>query len=92
VSEIADNAANHSFTKHVINQKEFPGINSVSELSKKASEVIYKPTHSKVLTNGRSAFYNSGDNTLVIYNSATLEASTVFKPTEGISYYTNSLK
>ena len=85
------NIKNHAYDKHVVKQQEFPTIQSPIQFMFKAKDVIANANNKKILTGGRTAFYDSISNTLVIINLSNPSKSTMFKPSAGINYY-NLLK
>ena len=93
LDDIAENIYNHSWNKHIIKQKEFLEISTKLQFIQKIQDTISGNfTHTKLLSNGRKAIYNSKDNTLVIYNSEKTSASTMFRPKTKMEYYNKNLK
>lgn len=77
-------AHGHAWSKH---KKEFPELSGPDDLARTVERVRSEPTHHKQLSNGREAWYDSADNTLVIYDPKSPDLGTVFRPVNGVDYY-----
>jgi hypothetical protein len=88
-AQAAEDIANgHAFDKHL---GEFPEVSTRQEFQQVIDNVIENPTDSKSLSNGRTAYYDSQSNTLVITDPSSADGGTAFRPTNGVGYY-NGLK
>lgn len=87
VRESSDAIANgHAFAKHVVEGGEFPGVSNPDQLAR-IVERARTYGDSRALSNGRTAFYDGRDNTLVIRNPNSADGGTVFRPTDGRDYF-----
>jgi filamentous hemagglutinin len=82
-------AGGHAFDKHVIQAGEFPGITTRSEFSSQIENVINNASDVKILSKGRSAYLDSSSGTVVIRNPSAADGGTIFKPTQGKTYFDN---
>jgi filamentous hemagglutinin len=82
-------ADGHSYDKHVIKQKEYPGVTSKPQFQKVVQETIDNPSAEKPLKNGRYGWWNDSSGTVVIYDPNSPDGGTAFRPTAGKSYYDN---
>jgi hypothetical protein len=82
IRNVAANAAQHSYDEHVVARQEFPEIGSQVELQLLAQNVI-KNNPPQLASRGRTLFYGSSSNTLVIVNTRDPEKSTVYRPPKG---------
>lgn len=81
----------HAFNKHVVKKGEFPEVSTPDDLARVVERVRTHGTHQRSLTQGRRAFYDAHDNTLVIRNPNSKDGGTVFRPDDGLDYF-NDLK
>jgi hypothetical protein len=92
--ETVDFITGHAFGPHVLGSRdrplpftntlrEFPGIRTLSQFRGHIYNVISNPTRTRILENGRSAFWHNPSGTLVIVNTRNLPRSTAFQPTNG---------
>jgi hypothetical protein len=81
--------AGHAFEKHIVKQGEFPGwIRTRSQFTQHIEQVLNDPlTHSKVLSNNKTAYWHSPTSTVVIRNPNAIDGGTVFQPLNGINYF-----
>lgn len=87
VDKVAESiASGHSFTKHVVEEKQFPEVSTKAKFGKLVSDVMFWGTN-RNLADGRIAYWR-GD-TIVIYNPNDKDLGTCFKPEQGQSYYDN---
>jgi filamentous hemagglutinin len=87
--QIADG---HAFEKHIIQGKEFPGISTRQQFQEYLEQIMNSPkTLVKILSSGRTGFYDKISNTIIIYTPKAIDKGTAFKPKEGINYFLNSL-
>ncbi len=77
------------FDKHVIQGGEFPGITTRPQFSSQIENVINNASDVKVLSNGRTAYWDSTSGTVVIRNPSAVDGGTAFKPTQGKTYFDN---
>ena len=76
----------------MVKRGEFPLVNSKDKLAKGVEKVLASPeTVSRSLANSRTAHWHGPSGTLVIHNPNAPDLGTVFRPTEGVSYF-NKLK
>jgi RHS repeat-associated protein len=88
IKQIGDYAAQHSFQKHVIDQKEFGSMmKNESQLSEYAQGVMRNPSDVRQLSNGRTAFWDNRLGGVVIHNAQDPKQSTVFRPTTEFGRY-----
>lgn len=76
-------AGGHAFDKHVIQNGEFPGITTRAQFSGQIENVINNASDVKILSNGRTAYWDSSSGTVVIRNPSAADGGTAFKPTQG---------
>ena len=88
IVEQAANAAEHGYEEHI---GEFPDVHSQIELQLRAQDVI-RNSKPEFARDGRTFFYQSSTNTLVVINTSSPEDSTVFRPEEGRAYVDRNLK
>lgn len=74
----------HAWAKH---GGEFPWIHSQAEFIATIDAIIAKPSMSKSLSNGRTAYWDSKTGTIVITDPNTRDGGTMFRPSQGKSYY-----
>lgn len=87
VTVVAKQVAEHAYDKH---HSEWGGDLSKSEFADLASDMMMDgsgKTVEKELSSGRRAYYHAEKNVLVIWNTASPESSTCFRPTNGKTYY-----
>jgi hypothetical protein len=87
VTVVAKQVAEHAYDKH---HEEWGSDMSKSEFADLASDMMMDgsgKTVEKALSSGRRAFYHAEKNVLVIWNTASPESSTCFRPTNGKTYY-----
>ena len=94
-ARIANQIANgHAFQKHVIGpatprNSVFTDISTRAELSNRVYNTMTNPTHSKALPGGRTAFYDSNSNTVVMVDPMHRDMGSSYPPSTGMSYYNN---
>jgi hypothetical protein len=71
----------HSWQKHVVDQKEFPDVQSKDDLREVVEDVMENPTEWGYRDDGSIYWYDEFDNTIVIKNPAGL-GGTVYRPTQ----------
>ncbi|MGH9423419.1 MAG: RHS repeat-associated core domain-containing protein, partial [Thermoanaerobaculia bacterium] len=80
----------HAFVKHVLERGEFEGlgIRTTRQLAKFVYNIVESATGAdvKVLSRGRTAFWDSETGTVVIRDLRSKEMGTVFRPTNGRAY------
>lgn len=81
-------ASGHAWTQH---QGEFPGW-SQSDFKKAIEETVQNPDEVKQLSNGRTAYWNDREKMVVIHDPSSPDHGTAFRPTNGKTYFDNSLK
>ena len=101
--KVVNDIVAHSYDKHVVQQKEFETLTGAKKLTPAGDAVkqkkelgtiveeVAKSGTKKVLTGGRTAYYDATENILVIHNANNEAQSTVFRPTNGQAYV-NGLK
>lgn len=84
-------AGGHAFEKHVLQQGEFSGlgIRTRAQFAQHIENVVNNPTSSKMLSNGRSAYWDESTNTVVIRNPKASDGGTAFRPVNGRAYFDN---
>ena len=91
IEERAVEAADHAYEKHVFDQADFPEIGSQVQLQLLAQDVM-KTSKPEIAPNGRTLFYQSSTNTLVIINSRSPEDSTIYRPPRRRQYVDDLLR
>jgi RHS repeat-associated protein len=81
----------HAFAKHVIKQAEFPGF-SQYQFQRHIQSILNNPTEMKLLTRGRTAYWDQKTGTVVIRNPVQGDGGTAFRPTAGYDYFLKELK
>jgi RHS repeat-associated protein len=76
-------ANGHAWAKH---QGEFPGW-SQGDFEGAIKETMQGPDEMKSLSNGRTAYWNSKQNMVVIEDPANVDSGTAFRPTNGKAYF-----
>ncbi|QIM16203.1 hypothetical protein G7067_06850 [Leucobacter insecticola] len=74
-------ASGHAFQKHVIDQKEFPGITTREQFARLIEDVVQNG-QKRELTNGKTYYWKDG--TLVIRNPRAIDGGTAYRPVEGM--------
>ncbi|GBE24029.1 hypothetical protein BMS3Bbin02_00294 [bacterium BMS3Bbin02] len=83
VGGAANRIANgHAWAKHAA---EFPDVASVGQFESLVLDVMENASEAKELVGGRRAFWSEG--TLVIFDPASIDGGTVFRPRDGFAYY-----
>ena len=79
----------HAFNKHVLKKGEFQGlgIRTRKQFAEHIEKVIMKPTATKNLDRGRTAYWDKKTGTVVIRNPKDPDGGTAFRPDEGIKYF-----
>jgi filamentous hemagglutinin len=77
----------HAFDKHVLERGEFPEITTKEQFQKHINNIISNPSEQKILSNGRSAYWDNNSGTVVIKNPNTTDGGTAFKPSGGKNYF-----
>ncbi len=78
-------ANGHAYQKHVIEKREFPSITSKAQFFSLIKNIVTAPTASKSLVRGRTAYWSSANNTIVIVDPSTTDKGTAFVTTK--AYY-----
>jgi hypothetical protein len=78
-------ANGHAYDKHVILKKEFPSITSKTQFFSLIKSIVTNPTASKSLVRGRTAYWSTASNTIVIVDPSTADKGTAFVTTK--AYY-----
>jgi hypothetical protein len=81
----AERIAQHSYWKHVIEQREFTA--TYRDFTSIVYETLARPSFSRDLQGGRTAYWNSSKNMIVFINPNNPARSTAFVPRQGISYF-----
>ena len=82
-------ATGHALTKHLSEFSDL-GITTERQLINYVSKVIRNPNLTKELERGRIAYYDTTDQTLVIFDPNSIDLGTSFRV--DIDYYNNKLK
>jgi hypothetical protein len=93
-AEVAEKIAKgHAWGKHVVKKGEFDGIVSdEKEFKELVERIISKPSESKSLENGRTAYWDDATGSVVIANPNDKDGGTCFRPGSGKEYYDEELK
>jgi RHS repeat-associated protein len=83
-------AGGHAFLKHVVERGEFPGIRTRRQFAELIETVMEKPTHTRELSAGRTAYWRDG--VVVIRNRRAGDGGTAFVPRHGLRYFLEELK
>jgi hypothetical protein len=78
-------AGGHAWSKH---QQDFAGLTK-DDVAKLIDRIMNHPSDSKLLTAGRSAFWDDVSRTVVIRDPNSPDMGTAFKPARGRAYYDN---
>ena len=82
-------AGGHAYDKHVTKGGEFPGITTRQQFSNLIENIINNASNIKVLSNGRTAYWDSTSGTVVIRHPSAVDGGTAFKPIQGKTYFDN---
>ncbi|MFQ3609802.1 MAG: hypothetical protein SNJ55_14300 [Chloroherpetonaceae bacterium] len=89
--QVAELIANgHAYQKHVVQQKEFPEVESVTAFVVLVQYVIVSG-RKKTLSGGRVAYWSAVAKTVVIYPVYSPQNGTAFRPKTGEDYFNNLL-
>ena len=79
-------AGGHAYDKHL---EEFAdlGISTDSQFAQHVEQVMTNPSEMRVLTNGRTAYWDARTGTVVIRDPARVDGGTAFRPTQGKAYF-----
>jgi len=80
-------AAGHAYDKHVVAERQFPGIASRAAFAALIQGIIEHPTASRQLTSERTAWWDEASGTVVIANPHDRDGGTCFKPRAGRPYF-----
>jgi len=78
-------AGGHAFTKHA---GEF-GFTTPGQMASHVENVMTNPSSIRNLTNGWTAYWDNATQSAVIRNPTAVDGGTVFRPTNGITYFNN---
>jgi len=78
-------ASGHAFAKHA---SEFGNITQ-NEFKEAVQSTMANPSEVRVLSNGRTAYWNDSNGMVVIKNPAAADGGTAFIPTAGKAYFNN---
>jgi filamentous hemagglutinin len=59
------------------------------QFSSHIENIINNPSDVKILSNGRIAYWDDANQTVVIRNPSAADGGTAFKPTQGKTYFNN---
>jgi RHS repeat-associated protein len=82
-------AGGHAFDKHVVQGGEFPGITTSEQFSSTIENIINNASDIRILSNGRTAYWDDASQTVVIRNPSAVDGGTAFKPNQGKTYFNN---
>lgn len=85
-------AAGHTYKKHVLEQDEFPWIESREEFRDFIAGIVRKPTASKSLRDGRTGFWDRKTGTIVVHDPNHPDGGTAFRRRDAERYYNERLK
>jgi hypothetical protein len=92
IKEVARKMANgHGFQKHVIRQREFPGMTR-AKYQNMVEEIMAQPSEIRGLRNGRRAYWDESRKVVVVYDPNAKDCGSAFKPREGYDYFSDVLK
>lgn len=87
--KVADQIANgHAWAKHG-QQFASLGIGDEGDFAKFIKKILDKPSKVKKLLRGRTAFWDSNTDTIVIRDPHNPDGGTAFRPSSGIKYFRN---
>ncbi|MGB3410197.1 MAG: hypothetical protein WBA45_03290 [Microthrixaceae bacterium] len=78
-------ASGHSYTKHVVERGEFPGIRTRTQFADMVENVINNYDDLRHLSGGRTAYWRDG--VVVIRNPRAPDGGTAFVPRDGYDYF-----
>jgi len=81
----------HSYAKHVILQKEFPGF-SRRQFESHIRNILNNPSEMKNLSKGRTGYWDEISETVIVRNPFAKDGGTAFRPTTKKEFYDGSLK
>jgi filamentous hemagglutinin len=79
-------AKGHAWSKH---KGEFPELSTADEFAQHIAQIMAKPSASKNLAKGRTAFWDDQTETIVIRDPSSPDLGTAFKPRNGQAYFDN---
>ena len=79
----------HAFDKHVVQQAEYPGVTDKLQFGKIIQDAIESAGAEKALANGRYAWWDDTSGTAVIFDPASPDLGTAFRPKNGKPYFNN---
>ncbi|MFO0765053.1 MAG: RHS repeat-associated core domain-containing protein [Patescibacteria group bacterium] len=80
----------HAYDKHVAKEGQFSGIaTDKATFSQHIDYVMKNPTETKMLQNGRYAYWQESTNTVIIRDPRSSDMGTAFQPKNGKSYFDN---
>ncbi|WP_369390252.1 polymorphic toxin-type HINT domain-containing protein [Streptomyces sp. CG1] len=82
-------ADGHAFRKHVVEQGEFPGIQTREQFAEMVEDVVLNGER-RVAGGGRSAYWRNG--VIVIRNPNSRDGGTVFAPKDGKQYFLTNFR
>ncbi|MBX3373176.1 MAG: hypothetical protein KF817_05020 [Phycisphaeraceae bacterium] len=84
-------AGGHAFGKHAGEFADL-GIQTRQQFASHIENIMNYPSATRALSNGRTAFWDNATGTVVIRNPSAVDGGTAFRPTTGMSYFTDTLK
>lgn len=78
-------AGGHAFTKHVVQQGQFPGIRTRAQFGDMIENVVNNYGDIRHLSGGRTAYWRDG--VVVIRNPSAVDGGTAFVPRDGYDYF-----
>ena len=82
-------AAGHAYDKHVLAERQFPGVASRVAFAALIQGIIEHPAASRRLSSDRTAYWDPASGAVVIANPHDRDGGTCFKPRAGRAYFDN---
>lgn len=80
-------AKGHAYDKHVVDDAEYPEIDSRSAFADLVEDVMTSPDATKPLPGDRQASWQAKTRTVVILNPKDPDGGTAFRPAQGKAYF-----
>jgi filamentous hemagglutinin len=81
----------HAFEKHVLKGNEYKklGIATREQFANHIENIINQPSSARLLSGGRTAYWDDATGTVVIVNPKATDGGTAFRPINGRTYFDN---